>query len=231
MNVSFMPLISHHRHQHCLWTVHNCHYAYTLCTTVTMHTDCARLSLCVQSVHKCYYAYRLCTTVIMSTDCAQLSLCVHTVHNCHYVYRLCTIVIMRTDCAHMSLCIQTLQNCHYAYSLCTTVTMCTHCAQLSLCVQTVHNCHYTYTLCATVTMRTSHLSVYPIAVKLSLVLHKIFPHTIICSVTVSPVMLLFIQVSLSYNNSFSISVIFLNKLQTKIVNTQFLSIFLQFCVQ
>jgi len=46
-------------------------------------------------------------------------------------------------------------------------------------------------LCTTVTVRTSHLPVYSIAVKLSLVLHKILPHTVICSVTVSPVTLLY----------------------------------------
>jgi hypothetical protein len=28
MNVSFRAFIFHQRHQHCLWTVHNCHYAY-----------------------------------------------------------------------------------------------------------------------------------------------------------------------------------------------------------
>jgi len=46
-------------------------------------------------------------------------------------------------------------------------------------------------LCTTVTIRTSHSPVYPTAVKLSLVLHKILPHTVICSVTVSPETLLF----------------------------------------
>jgi len=46
-------------------------------------------------------------------------------------------------------------------------------------------------LCTTVTMHTSHLPVYTTAVKLSLVLHKILPHVVICSVTVSPVTLLF----------------------------------------
>jgi len=46
-------------------------------------------------------------------------------------------------------------------------------------------------LCTTVTIRTSHLPVYPTAVKLSLVLHKILPHTVIFSVTVSPVTLLY----------------------------------------
>lgn len=44
-------------------------------------------------------------------------------------------------------------------------------------------------LCITVTMRTSHLPVYTTAVKLSLVLHKILSHAVICSVTVSPFLL------------------------------------------
>ena len=79
MNVNFGPFIFHHRYQHCVWTVHNCHYAYSLCITVTMCTDCAQLSLCVQTVHNCHYKYRLCTTVTMCTDSSQLSLCVQTV--------------------------------------------------------------------------------------------------------------------------------------------------------
>jgi hypothetical protein len=89
----------------CVQTVHNCLYAYRLCTTVTMHTDCAQLSLSIQTLHNSP----------MHTDFSQQSLCIQTVHNCLYAYRLCTPVTICKDCAQLSLCIQTVHNCHYAY--------------------------------------------------------------------------------------------------------------------